>query len=848
MAYDSKSRLLALTAMALVAAASRVDAQAVPGQTTDIIRAAPRDPNEIVQPLTPIADELARNMRVLAANPRDVDALLSAGKAALRLGDANAAFTLFARAEDVAPRSGGAKAGMASALLMLERPEDALRLFRDATALGAPEADYARDRGLAYDLTGEPLKAQRDYALALRAGPDDETTRRYALSLGITGNRAEALTMIDPLLRKRDIGAWRVRAFVLAMNGDADGARSIARAVMPAAAATAMSPFFGRLAALDPQQKALAVHLGQLPANGARYAAIEKGDNWSRDSAGRPQGDAALASAGEPAPRPDDVEPTRSRRTVSREPRRRPGYSVARSASSAGDAGAGVARRSSRDSDDEAQPGSPAAVTRQRFAVAETSGERPPAEVSRADAQRDRRGEPAPATPATTSTGRTTSPAQTTSPGTSSLAVTGTQTRTIGAGTRPTYATPAPIVRAPAARPVTETASASPGFSISPVPAPAASPTGRAPDMPRAQAPVRLAEAWRVPSALPPAMQAPRATTVQTPPAATVQMQTPPAAAGQAALAPTTQTPPAAGTQTPPAATVPMPPRPFVGPPAPAPQPAPSLAATTPPLSPTAVPRAGEAQPRPLSGPPAPVETRATPVAPSPTPAPEPAAPAVAAASVAGAGVVETPAAATAAAAAEATNASEKRTLAAIIANLEIPESERSAPPVVLPTPRIESPRIKATPKVETDARALTQAKAKAAVDAKAKAAADAKTKAAADAKAKADLAKAKKKDLAKKEAAKPKNPSRHWVQVAGGANKATLPLEWKRLRTTQPKLFAGLSAWLTPLRATNRLLVGPFSSDDAAQAFVNRMREVGLPAFGFTSAEGQAIEQIGSR
>ena len=57
----------------------------------------------------------------------------------------------------------------------------------------------------------------------------------------------------------------------------------------------------------------------------------------------------------------------------------------------------------------------------------------------------------------------------------------------------------------------------------------------------------------------------------------------------------------------------------------------------------------------------------------------------------------------------------------------------------------------------------------------------------AADAKKLAD-----KKAAAKKK--EPVEPARHWVQIAGGANKGSLPREYKRLQDKAPKL-AGVTA-----------------------------------------------------
>ncbi|MDD1452572.1 hypothetical protein NHF48_019235 [Sphingomonas sp. H160509] len=159
---------LALVLAAVPAAASaQAVVQAIPG-TTD-------------------ADKLGDVMRQLASNPRNIDALIKAGDLSMGLGDLSGAAALFARAEKVNPRDGRAKAGMASILVRSERPGEALRYYAQAEGLGLDPRNFAADRGLAYDLIGQQDRAQRDYRVALRDAPDDETTRRYALSLGISG-------------------------------------------------------------------------------------------------------------------------------------------------------------------------------------------------------------------------------------------------------------------------------------------------------------------------------------------------------------------------------------------------------------------------------------------------------------------------------------------------------------------------------------------------------------------------------------------------------------------------------------------------------------------------------------
>ncbi|MES2498266.1 MAG: tetratricopeptide repeat protein [Pseudomonadota bacterium] len=212
------------------------------------------------------AEALARYLRVLARDPGDLEALSGAGSAALAVGDADAAINFFVRAEKISPRDGRIKAGLGSALIQKEQPRAALRLFDNASDLGVSPVDIALDRGLAYDLRGDNRKAQLEYNLLLRTRPGEpEAVRRMALSLAMSGDKVGALTVLDPLLRKRDIAAWRARAFVLAMTGDAPGAEAAAYAVLPRYQADALKPFLSRLATLKAAEKAAAVHFGHFP-------------------------------------------------------------------------------------------------------------------------------------------------------------------------------------------------------------------------------------------------------------------------------------------------------------------------------------------------------------------------------------------------------------------------------------------------------------------------------------------------------------------------------------------------------------------------------------------------------
>jgi Flp pilus assembly protein TadD len=284
------------------------------------------------------ADRLAANLVVLAQNPRDVNALTDAGLSAIAVGDGNAAIGFLARAEQLSPSSGRIKAALGSALILMEKPAEAIKLFSEATALGFPDYAVAKDRGLAHDLRGDPRRAQRDYALAVKHGDDDEVTRRYALSLGISGDRDAALQLLDPLLRKRDLAAWRARAFILAMTGSIGEAEGVAASIMPGNSAASMSPFLRRLASLNAADRALAVNMGIMPSDGQRYAAVDIGEPYRASSVGTSAG---LVPAGDPLGPRASEQPAKRAEPVSREPRRRPGRETVTLAAAKPTAGVG---------------------------------------------------------------------------------------------------------------------------------------------------------------------------------------------------------------------------------------------------------------------------------------------------------------------------------------------------------------------------------------------------------------------------------------------------------------------------------------------------------------------------
>ena len=704
-----------------------------------LLAAAPVSAQEVVQALpgTTDADALAADMRRVASNPRDVDALLDAARLSLRLGDGRAAAALLQRAENVDPRDPRVKAGQGSVLVQSERPGQALRYFANAEAQGLDSAGFAADRGLAYDLTGQQERAQRDYARALRVAPnDDETIRRYALSLGISGQRQRALALLDPLVRRSDRAAWRTQAFVLAMTGDTAGAQRIAATMMPGGA-SGLSAFFERLPTLPATDRAFAVHFGQVRPTPERLA------------------DARLAPPVAPLPREPVVLaraelPVPDRRA--RRERGRTGTSVA--AASAAVLAAAPARR-------EAVP----QLTAPARALAPSTFPPTPVQLPGRPAQAPAVSAPrAPVVLATSGQGA------------------------LDPSRRPPAATSAPSVAATASAPVAN--------ALSAVQATATMPSG----------PVQRAAATPTPAPVQPAAATPTSGPVQ------AAVTTPPAAVQLAGATPTLAQP---------------------GPASPAPR-APVELATAAPSSNGSAPFGSPA----INAAMEPVQVVAVPasdpVAATAAPPTQPVRPGVA-------------------------RGSEDTILARIIAGLSIPGAElgveepaRATPPAAvavsapLVTPGLAQAPVQAI--AQADKASLEKlAATRAAADKRA-----AERKAAADKKALADKkAAAEKKALADKAAAEKKiertNPERIWVQVAGGASERDLPKAYAAVKARAPAVFGSRGGYTTPLRATNRVLTGPFKTDAEARAFVNDLSRAGVSAFTFTSDAGQPVKKLGA-
>ena len=214
---------------------------------------------------TSTAQALDAALARLARNPRDIDSLVAAGRAALALGDTDAATGFFSRADKLAPGTPKVLAGMAVAKVRARDPLTALPLFDMADKGGALSPDDIADMGLAYDLVGDNRSAQGLYRRALAGGVQGEAARRLVLSYAIAGDRAASDAALRPLLDASDRAAIRTQAFALAILGREDEAVAVVQASMPPELATAIAPYLRYMRKLTSAQQAAAANLGEFP-------------------------------------------------------------------------------------------------------------------------------------------------------------------------------------------------------------------------------------------------------------------------------------------------------------------------------------------------------------------------------------------------------------------------------------------------------------------------------------------------------------------------------------------------------------------------------------------------------
>ncbi|MFT4054157.1 MAG: SPOR domain-containing protein [Novosphingobium sp.] len=163
--------------------------------------------------------------------------------------------------------------------------------------------------------------------------------------------------------------------------------------------------------------------------------------------------------------------------------------------------------------------------------------------------------------------------------------------------------------------------------------------------------------------------------------------------------------------------------------------------------------------------------------------------------------------------------------------------------PAAPPPPRVQLPKVEEAkpaeaeaPVVEVKDTKVSKAKTAAAKAAEAKA----KAKADAEAKAKAEAA---------EKAKKPSHPSRIWVQIGVGRDKGAIAFDWRRYTRENAALLKGHSPYVSEMGRTNRVLIGPFATQKAANAFLADAKKQGFSdALPWTSPAGQVVDPLSAK
>lgn len=194
--------------------------------------------------------------RVLAADPRNADALAGAAAAQAALGNRQAAEALLARLREVAPgtvAAAGARDALRAAttdraaidearrLSREGRVPEALTRYRDAFGGGSPPDAYAVEYWLTLGGTQGGWEEARRQLAALVARRPDDGRARVALAQLLTWReqtRSEGITMLaqlarDPATAPSAIQAWRQALLWLGTGPQAEGALQAFLAVRP---------------------------------------------------------------------------------------------------------------------------------------------------------------------------------------------------------------------------------------------------------------------------------------------------------------------------------------------------------------------------------------------------------------------------------------------------------------------------------------------------------------------------------------------------------------------------------------------------------------------------------------
>jgi hypothetical protein len=86
---------------------------------------------------------------------------------------------------------------------------------------------------------------------------------------------------------------------------------------------------------------------------------------------------------------------------------------------------------------------------------------------------------------------------------------------------------------------------------------------------------------------------------------------------------------------------------------------------------------------------------------------------------------------------------------------------------------------------------------------------------------------------------------SKIWLQLESGQNQGSLSQDFARLKSRNPELFEGITAYVAQSPDRVRLLIGPFRGSSDANIFADDLHDVGVAAFRWTNSSADRIVPI---
>jgi Flp pilus assembly protein TadD len=194
--------------------------------------------------------------------PQDPAPLIAAGDVLVQMGNINEAIVSYNAALVRPGDTQGAQVGLARAFLKTGKPELALTPLSKALEASPDDPKLLLLLGVTKDLAGSHLEAQADYRSGLvRAPGDPGLTVDLALSLALSGNYPNAISVLQPLATS-PAGTAQERqtlALIYGLAGNPAEAARLGRLDLDDAAVAQNLAYYQSLRELSPEARTQAI-------------------------------------------------------------------------------------------------------------------------------------------------------------------------------------------------------------------------------------------------------------------------------------------------------------------------------------------------------------------------------------------------------------------------------------------------------------------------------------------------------------------------------------------------------------------------------------------------------------